>query len=93
MSKPPVLVLFNKPVLPPTHPEAGSEHDILDTVADTTKILAAAGFAVACLGIDHDPQPLLNELQSRPPLAVFNLFEGLATQPGTEVSVAGCWSG
>lgn len=88
MPKPPVLVLYNRPVLPANHPEAGSEHDILDTVADTGKILAAAGFGVTCLGIDHDPRPLLDELRDRPPLAVFNLFEGLATQPGTEVSVA-----
>lgn len=88
MSKPPVLVLFNKPVLPADHPEAGSEHDILDTVADTAKILAAAGFDVRKLGVDHDPRPLLDELRDRPPLAVFNLFEGLATHPATEVSVA-----
>src|SRR6187200_2732359 len=88
MTKPPVLVLFNKPVLPPNHPEAGSEYDILDTVADTAKILAAAGFEVRKLGIDRDPRPLLDELRERPPLAVFNLFEGLATQPGTEVSAA-----
>lgn len=88
MSKPPILVLFNKPVLPPNHPEAGSEYDILDTVADTAKILAAAGFGVRQLGIDRDPRPLLDELRDRPPLAVFNLYEGLATQPGTEVSVA-----
>jgi D-alanine-D-alanine ligase len=88
MPKPPILVLFNKPVLPPNHPEAGSEYDILDTVADTAKILAAAGYGVRQLGIDHDPRPLLDELRDHPPLAVFNLFEGLATQPGTEVSVA-----
>jgi D-alanine-D-alanine ligase len=89
MPKPPVLVLFNKPVLPPNHPEAGSEYDILETVADTAKILVAAGFDVRQLGIDRDPRPLLDELRDYPPLAVFNLFEGLATQPGTEVSVAG----
>jgi D-alanine-D-alanine ligase len=88
MPKPPILVLFNKPVLPPDHPEAESEYDILDTVADTVKILVAAGFDVRELGIDHNPRPLLDELWDHPPLAVFNLFEGLATQPGTEVSVA-----
>ncbi|MBA4067292.1 MAG: D-alanine--D-alanine ligase [Isosphaera sp.] len=86
--KPPVLVLFNNPVLPPDHPEAGSEHDILDTVADIAKVLAAAGFDARKLGVDRDPRPLLDELRRRPPLAVFNLFEGLATRPGTEVSVA-----
>ncbi|MBA4187352.1 MAG: hypothetical protein C0467_04955 [Planctomycetaceae bacterium] len=88
MAKPPVLVLFNRPVLPPNHPEAGSEYDILDTVADTAKILAVAGFAVRQLGIAHDPRELLDELRDHPPLAVFNLFEGLATHPATEVSVA-----
>jgi D-alanine-D-alanine ligase len=88
MPKPPVLVLFNKPVLPPNHPEAGSEYDILDTVADTVKILSAAGFDTRQIGIDHDPRPLLDELRDRRPLAVFNLFEGLATQTGTEVSAA-----
>jgi D-alanine-D-alanine ligase len=88
MPKPPILVLFNKPVLPPNHPEAGSEYDILETVADTAKILVAAGFGVRQLGIDRDPRPLLDELRDYPPLAIFNLFEGLATHPGTEVSAA-----
>ncbi|MCE9562571.1 MAG: hypothetical protein K8U57_11020 [Planctomycetes bacterium] len=88
MAKPPVLVLFNRPVLPPNHPEAGSEYDILDTVADTAKILRAAGFTVRELGVAHDPRVLLDELRDHPPLAVFNLFEGLATHPATEVSVA-----
>jgi D-alanine-D-alanine ligase len=88
MPKPPILVLYNKPVLPPNHPEAGSEYDILETVSDTAKILDAGGFGVRQLGIDRDPRPLLDELRDYPPLAVFNLFEGLATQPGTEVSVA-----
>jgi D-alanine-D-alanine ligase len=88
MAKPPVLVLFNKPVLAPNHPEASSEYDIFDTVADTVKILSAAGFDVRQLGIDYDPRQLLDELRDRRPLAIFNLFEGLATQTATEVSVA-----
>jgi D-alanine-D-alanine ligase len=85
---PRVLVLYNEPVLPADHPDAGSEHDILDTVADTVKVLKAARFEVAKLGINYDPRPLLDELRDRPPAAVFNLFEGLPTQPETEVSVA-----
>jgi len=86
---PRILVLYNEPVLPADHPDAGSEHDILDTVEDTFKILKAAGFETVRLGINHDPQPLLDELARRPPDAVFNLFEGIATHPATEVSVAG----
>lgn len=85
---PRVLVLYNEPVLPASHPDAGAEHDILDTLADTYKILAAAGFATRKLGINHDPRPLLDELRDHPADAVFNLFEGIPTQPGTEVSVA-----
>lgn len=85
---PRILVLHNQPVLPADHPEAGSEHDIHYTVAGTAKVLAAAGFDVRKLGIAYDPRPLLDELRDHPPDAVFNLFEGLATQTSTEVSVA-----
>lgn len=85
---PSILVLYNQPVLPPDHPEAGSEYDIIETAANTAKVLAAAGFAVRKLGINYDPRPLLDELRDHRPDAVFNLFEGLATQTGTEVSLA-----
>lgn len=85
---PRILVLYNEPVLPDDHPDAGSEHDILDTVADASRILEAAGFETRKLGINYSPQPLLDELKRHPPDAVFNLFEGLATHPETEVSVA-----
>jgi D-alanine-D-alanine ligase len=85
---PRILVLYNEPILPADHPDAGSEHDILDTVADAFKILEAAGFETTRLGINYDPQPLLDALKQNPPDAVFNLFEGLPTHPDTEVSVA-----
>jgi len=88
MVPPSVLVLSNKPVLPVDHPEAGSEYDILDTVADTVKVLIAAGFRVRQLAIDLDPQPLLDELRQERPDAVFNLFEGVPTRPGSEIAVA-----
>lgn len=83
-----ILVLYNEPVLPADHPDAESEHDILETVEDTFKVLKAAGFETRRLGINYDPQPLLDELKRNPPDAVFNLFEGVPTQPGTEVSAA-----
>lgn len=83
-----VLVLYNEPVLPPEHPEAPSEYDVLDTVSDTVKVLRAAGFTVRQLGISRDPQPLLDELKANRPAVVFNLFEGIATQTSSEVSVA-----
>lgn len=88
MTAPSILVLYNQPVLPVDHPDAGSEYDILDTVNDTFKILKAAGFDTTRLGINYDPQPLLDVLKKKRPDAVFNLFEGIATQTGTEVSAA-----
>ncbi len=86
--QPSLLVLFNQPVLAPDHPDANSEHDVLDTVANTVRVLEAAGFAIRQLGINYDPQPLLDEIRDHRPDAVFNLFEGLATQTNTEISVA-----
>jgi D-alanine-D-alanine ligase len=85
---PSILVLYNEPVLPLDHPDAGSEHDVLDTVNDTFKVLKAAGFATTRLGVNYDPQPLLDVVKQNRPDAVFNLFEGIATQTGTEVSAA-----
>lgn len=87
MSAPPLLLLYNEPVLPPDHPHANSEYDILDTVADAHKVLRGA-FDVTKLGVSTDPQPLLDAIKAKRPAAVFNLFEGIATQTGTEVSAA-----
>ncbi|MDY3556430.1 hypothetical protein R5W24_005596 [Gemmata sp. JC717] len=88
MTAPSVLVLYNEPVLPLDHPDANSEHDIYDTVTDAFKVLTAAGFVTTKLGINRDPQPLLDALRRDRPDAVFNLFEGIATQTSTEVSAA-----
>ena len=88
MTAPSILVLYNEPVLPVDHPDAHSEHDVLDTVNDTFKVLKAAGFEATKLGINYDPQPLLDHVKKKRPDAVFNLFEGIATQTGTEVSAA-----
>ena len=85
---PRILVLYNEPVLPADHPDAGSEHDILDTVHDAFNILVAAGFDAVKLGVNTDPQPLLNEIKRFKPDAVFNLFEGVPTIADSEVAVA-----
>ncbi len=87
-SPPSILVLYNEPVLPRDHPDAESERDILETLEDVVKVLVAAGFAVRQLGINLDPQPLLDAVKQNRPDAVFNLFEGVPTRPGTEVSAA-----
>jgi D-alanine-D-alanine ligase len=84
-----VAILYNQPVLPADHPDAASEHEILDTVAAVERSLADAGFEVARLGVGHEPRVLVEGLHDLRPDVVFNLFEGLADQGGTEAHVAG----
>jgi D-alanine-D-alanine ligase len=84
-----VVILYNEPILPRDHPDADSEHEILYTVDEVSKMLAAAGFDVQRLGVDHEPGVLLEGLRSHRPDVVFNLFEGLADRGETEAHVAG----
>jgi D-alanine-D-alanine ligase len=84
-----VLILFNQPVLPLNHPDADSEHEILDTVAAVAGHLKEAGYETARLGVGRDPAVLLHGVREHEPDVVFNLFEGLADQYHTEAAVAG----
>jgi D-alanine-D-alanine ligase len=84
-----VVILYNEPLLPPDHPEAASEHEILETVVAVHKTLTEAGFEVARLGVDNEPRVLMEGLCTLKPDVVFNLFEGLADHSGTEAHVAG----
>src|SRR5262245_44806579 len=87
--KPHVLVIYNEPVLPPEHPDAPSEYDIIETMTDISKMIEDAGFPTRRLGFNHDPGVLLNALRESPPDVVFNLFEGLGDNSLSEISVAG----
>lgn len=84
-----VLVLYNEPLLPKDHPDALSEHDILDTADDVCHVLKDAGFVVDRLGVGRDPMTLIRGVRRARPHVVFNLFEGLASWGETEVYVAG----
>ncbi len=84
-----VLVLYNEPVLPADHPDADSEHEVLFTVDVVAGHLGDAGFEVSRLGVSRDPATLLSGLRRAKPDVVFNLFEGLADQYGTEAHAAG----
>jgi D-alanine-D-alanine ligase len=88
-SRPTVMVLYNEPVLPADHVEAASENEVLTTAKVVGGVLAEAGFDVTCLGVGADPQRLLTGMRAARPDVVFNLFEGLATDGGTEATVAG----
>jgi D-alanine-D-alanine ligase len=89
MPPPRILVLFNEPVLPTTHPDAEAEHEILEIVDVVCRELGEANFDVSRLGVNRDPAVLIHKLQARRPDAVFNLFEGTADQSETEATVAG----
>jgi D-alanine-D-alanine ligase len=95
MLAPTVLVLHNEPVLPPDHPDFASENEILETATSVSRVLAEGGFKVRRLGVGRDPEVLLGGLRAERPDVVFNLFEGLATQAGTEATVVGLleWQG
>ncbi len=84
-----VLILYNEPVLPSDHPDADSEHEILYTTDVVAGHLGDAGFTVSRLGVSRDPSALVAGLQRERPDVVFNLFEGLADQYGTEAFAAG----
>jgi D-alanine-D-alanine ligase len=84
-----LMLLHNEPVLPPGHPDAASESEILQTVEIISGTLEKAGFEVVRLGLGNDLQRLIDGLAEEQPDAVFNLFEGLADRPFTETVVAG----
>lgn len=84
-----ILVLYNEPVLPATHPDALSEHEVLETAEVVADHLHRAGYDVARLGVSKDPERLVAGLQDLRPDAVFNLFEGTADHGNTEAYVAG----
>ena len=84
-----VLILFNEPVLPLSHPDAESEQEIFFTVDEVDKVLQAAGFNVSRLGASNDPARMTAALEKKKPDVVFNLFEGTADQSGNEAVVAG----
>ena len=84
-----VLILHNRPVLPEDHPDADSEHEVLDTAEVVRRTLLRAGYEVSTLGVSRDPAVLLDGLREQRPDVVFNLFEGLADFSETEAHVAG----
>ncbi|MSQ95250.1 MAG: D-alanine--D-alanine ligase [Gemmataceae bacterium] len=95
MANPTVLVLYNQPLLAKDHPDAQSEHSVVEIAGEMAGILSEYGFRVTQFGLGFDPALLGHELKKRKPDAVFNLFEGSLDQPETESFVAGLleWAG
>lgn len=86
---PRVTILYNEPTLPPDHPDADSEHDVLDTVDCVSKILLDAGLPFARLGVGTDPAAIIAGLRAQAPDVVFNAYEGTAEWGESETYVAG----
>jgi D-alanine-D-alanine ligase len=84
-----VLIVYNEPVLSLDHPDAESEHQILETVRVVRDNLKEGGFRVDLLGLSRDMGNFATHLLRTGPDVVFNLFEGFADQGGTEATVAG----
>jgi D-alanine-D-alanine ligase len=84
-----VLILYNQPILPNDDPLAESEAGVLKAVDKVRRALRQAGYSVRALGVGPEPDTLLAVLRRERPDAVFNLFEGLATDAGTEATLVG----
>lgn len=88
-SRPPrVLVAYNEPVLPADHPDAASEHDIVETSASIEQMLRTGGFDTERFCYSRHPKALLQKLREYKPDVVFNLFEGEADRTETEIANA-----
>jgi D-alanine-D-alanine ligase len=84
-----VLIVYNAPVLPPGHPHADSDHEIVDTAGVVCQYLTDAGIEARQLALGRDPAQLIAAVRVDRPDVIFNLFEGLADQYDTESHVAG----
>jgi D-alanine-D-alanine ligase len=86
---PRVLILFNEPALPADHRDADSEHEIVYTVAELEKEFTQAGLTFVRAGVQHDPAVLLRAVEEFQPDVIFNLYEGMASDPASEAHMAG----
>lgn len=95
MAKPLILALYNQPLLPRDHPDAESEHSVVEIVQKAARVLEGAGYRTCLLPLGSDPTVLWKELKRRKPAAVLNFFEGNYDRTETESYVAGLleWKG
>jgi D-alanine-D-alanine ligase len=84
-----VLVLYNEPTLPAHHPDAESEHEILQTVDFVRQELLEADFEVHPLATSYEPEALIRNLRQLEPDVVFNLYEGTPEDGDSEGKVTG----
>lgn len=81
-------MLYNQPVLAPDHPEYDAEEWVRTAVDDIALHLQRTGHEVTEIGIGRDLSALAGQLAASQPEVVFNLFEGHADRPVSEIAVA-----
>lgn len=86
---PRVLIVYNEPVLPVHHPDAGSESDVLYSAKIVRESLGTLAIPCDSFGATDDLKVLLARLERRDFDVVFNLYEGAADFSITEVYLTG----
>ncbi len=84
-----ILIIYNEPELADDHPDALSEHSIVEVAETVNEVLKEAGYRVGIAGVTAHPNNLLAVLEKQRPSLVFNLFEGTHMDGQTEAYVTG----
>lgn len=84
-----VAVLYNAPALPPGHPDAASEGDVVAVARAVADGLARMGLDARPVAASPPLGTLLGDLSDSAPDVVFNLIEGFAGRSGGEAHVTG----
>ncbi len=73
-----VAVLYNAPTLPPGHPDAASEADVVAVASAVAEALRSQGFDASPLPASPPLAEVVDRLTKPGPEVVFNLIEGFA---------------
>jgi D-alanine-D-alanine ligase len=83
-----VLIAYNEPVLPASHPDADSEHEILNVVNSMATELGRGGCDISRHAVGRDWSRFRAVLHDHRPEVVFNMFEGFGDDPAAECHFA-----
>ncbi len=86
---PVAVVLYNAPALPPGHPDAESEADVVDVARAIAGCLSEHGFEPALLAASPPVKSVLEALEELDPDVVFNLIEGFGGSTAAATHVTG----
>jgi D-alanine-D-alanine ligase len=74
--RPTVAIVYNEPVLPPDHPDAVSEADVVAVAQGVAEVLSGQGFKPRLLAAGPPLSGFLERFTGMCPDVVFNLLEG-----------------